>query len=89
MTSLPFTAPVKVEANGAIHTICTIRDAMDFLRQWPSERRGPLFSCAERSCNAAIAGQISVKQAQDCFASFAKLSGILVGSLPLSERSEA
>ncbi|MEO5325190.1 DUF982 domain-containing protein [Mesorhizobium sp. CC13] len=82
MTSLEFPAPVTVRANGAMHDIQTFRDAMAFLNQWPKNRRGPVFTCAERSCNAAIAGQMSVEQARQAFVSFARIAGVLIGPEP-------
>ncbi|RUM95235.1 DUF982 domain-containing protein [Pseudaminobacter arsenicus] len=78
MTSLKFPAPVTVRANGALHDIVTVQEAMAFLNQWPKNRRGPAFGCAERSCNAAIAGQLSAEQARQSLASFARIAGILV-----------
>lgn len=42
-----------------------------------------MFTCAERSCNAAIAGQISVEQARQAFISFARIAGVLISTEPL------
>ncbi|WP_245454712.1 MULTISPECIES: DUF982 domain-containing protein [unclassified Mesorhizobium] len=41
-----------------------MREALVFLNQWPKARRGPVFSCAVRSSNAAIAGQMTPEQAR-------------------------
>lgn len=66
------------ERNCAQHSIS--REAMEFLKRWPKGRRGPVFRCAERSCNAAIAGQMSVELARQSFTSFARIAGVLASS---------
>jgi hypothetical protein len=53
---------------------------MTFLRHWPTGRREPVVTCAERSCNAAIAGQMPVEQARQAFVSFARIAGVLIGA---------
>ncbi|WP_095204458.1 DUF982 domain-containing protein [Mesorhizobium carmichaelinearum] len=80
MTKLQFFVPVKVTVEDTIREINTVRDAIEFLRRWPKGRRGPVFSCAERSCNAAIAGQMTVDQARQSFVSFARIAGLLEDS---------
>ncbi|CAN7525575.1 MULTISPECIES: DUF982 domain-containing protein [Aminobacter] len=82
MAKLPFLAPVQVETNGAVHEIDSVQEAMMFLKHWPTGRRGPVFTCAERSCNAAIAGQMSVEQARQAFVSFARIAGVLISTEP-------
>lgn len=84
MAKLTFLAPVQVETNGGVHEIDSVQDAMTFLKHWPTGRRGPVFTCAERSCNAAIAGQMSVEQARQAFVSFARIAGVLISAEPLS-----
>ena len=70
-------APVRVTTDSQIHEIGTIREAVHFLRRWPSERRGPVYGCAMDSCEGALAGQLSIEQARQAFASFARIAGIL------------
>ena len=77
MTGLAFLVPVQVKINDAVHDINTVREALVFLNQWPKPRRGPVYSCAVRSCNAAIAGQMTTDQARQAFVGFARISGIL------------
>ena len=83
MATLTFLAPVQVGTNGAVHEIDSVQEAMIFLKHWPTGRRGPVFTCAERSCNAAIAGQMSVEQARQAFVSFARIAGVLISAEPL------
>ncbi|MET3597141.1 hypothetical protein ABID26_006565 [Mesorhizobium shonense] len=80
MTGLAFLAPVQVKTTNAIHDINSVREALVFLNQWPKVRRGPVYSCAVRSCNAAIAGQMTTEQARQAFVSFARIAGVLAKS---------
>ena len=80
MTSLAFRAPVQVKTSDVIHDINSVREALVFLNQWPRARRGPVYSCAVRSCNAAIAGQMTTDQARQAFVGFARIAGVLAKS---------
>jgi len=80
MTSLAFLAPVQVKTSDVVHDINTVREALVFLNQWPKARRGPVYSCAVRSCTAAIAGQMRTEQARQAFVSFARITGVLAKS---------
>ena len=77
MDDLSFFAPVCVKTRDSVRLIGSVRDALRFLYEWPQERRGPAFGCALKSAEAAIAGQLSVEQACQSFASFAGITGIL------------
>lgn len=90
MTSLAFLVPVQVKTNGVIHEINTVREALVFLNQWPKPRRGPVYSCAVRSCYAAIAGQMTTDQARKAFVGFARIARILAESdFPLPTDAKA
>ena len=78
MKNLPFMAPVLVKVDGTAQEVGSVADAFRFLRRWLAGRRGPVFGCAFNSCNAALSGQLSAEQARQAFASFARISGILV-----------
>ncbi|WP_246462511.1 DUF982 domain-containing protein [Mesorhizobium sangaii] len=45
------------------------------MAQGPS---GPVYSCAIRSCNAAIAGQMTTEQARQAFISFARIARVFL-----------
>jgi hypothetical protein len=77
MDDLSFFAPVCVKTGDSVQVIESVGDALRFLHEWPLERRGSAFRCAFRSAEAAIAGQLSVEQAQHAFARFAGVIGIL------------
>ena len=90
MMVLTFLAPVQVKTNDVIHDINSVREALVFLNQWPKARRGPVYSCAVRSCNAAIAGQMTTDQARQAFVGFARIAGVLAKSdfSPLAEADQ-
>ncbi|GLQ76494.1 hypothetical protein GCM10007881_00090 [Mesorhizobium huakuii] len=77
MKSLAFLVPVQIKTNDVIHHINSVREALVFLNQWPKSKRGPVYSCAVRGCNAAIAGHMTTDQARQAFVGFARISGIL------------
>ena len=80
MTSLAFLAPVQVETSNVRHDIGSVREALVHLNQWPKARRAPVYNCAVRSCNAAIAGQMTTEQVRQAFVSFAGIAGVLARS---------
>lgn len=77
MDRLNFSIPVSLLVSGTVQEISSVREATVFLRWWPSERRGPVYNCALRGCEAAFAGHLTPEQARQAFSSFARISGIL------------
>ena len=77
MEALQFFAPVSVRTEKIVQDIETVRDAAEFLRQWPQSRRGPVYDCAARACDAAIASRLTAEEARKAFYSFARITGIL------------
>jgi hypothetical protein len=69
--------PIIVRCGQSVEQITSLREAMRFLRHWPSDRQGPVFMCAERSCQAAAAGDMPLEQARQSFEGFASITGIL------------
>lgn len=59
----------------------TLGEMASFLDSWPAERRGPIFSTAQRSCRAAMEGHLPVEKARQCFVQFARLTNILVATV--------
>lgn len=74
--------PLTVRSGRIVQEIATLHDAVEFLRHWPRDRRGPVFLCAERSCHAAAAGDMPIEQALQSFASFARIVGIILQPTP-------
>jgi hypothetical protein len=72
-----FDVPVFVK-NGAhfIQEICSLDDALDFLEEWPRNRRGPIYETALRACHRAYSRDVPLDVARNAFIGFAKSAGI-------------
>jgi hypothetical protein len=93
MNRLQFFSPVRLSRGPGhpVEEIDTVADAMVFLRGWPVGRRGPVYRCALNCCAAAMAAQMSAEEARKSFASFGRITGLLVDAGPspvLAERLE-
>jgi len=59
---------------------CEIEDleqALQFLRDWPANRRGPVYGAAYNACSAARDGYLGIEEARKSLAGFARITGIL------------
>ncbi len=59
---------------------CEIEDleqALQFLRYWPANRRGPVYVAAYNACCAARDGYLGVEEARKSLSGFARITGIL------------
>ena len=73
-----FSSPLQlVSPAGEIVEIEGVRDALRFLDAWPSGRRGPVYQCAARGCQAALEGHLTVEEARSAVANFAHITGIV------------
>jgi uncharacterized protein DUF982 len=77
MEKMQFHVPLRLHVDGETHEIVSVREALTFLDAWPSSRRGPVFTCASNSCQAALGGMMRVDDARKAFESFARITGIL------------
>jgi hypothetical protein len=73
-----FDEPVFV-ADGKllVREIACIEDALDFMLDWPEERRGTIFETARRACSAAFDRRYPVAAARKAFSSWAKSANVL------------
>lgn len=58
---------------------CEIEDleqALQFLREWPVNRRGPVYDAANNACSAARDGYLGVEEARKSLSGFARIMGI-------------
>lgn len=78
MDAMSFRVPVRLRVEGALVEIETLREAVAFLDEWPVGRRGPVFTCAQKGCEAALTGAMKLDHARAAFESFARITGILV-----------
>jgi hypothetical protein len=79
MRKMPFFAPVCVsspdERSG--NDIEDLEQALHFLRDWPADRRGPVYQAAYNACTAAREGYLTVEEARKSLSGFARITGIL------------
>jgi hypothetical protein len=87
MRKMPFFAPVCVSspddaAGKDPNDIADIEQALQFLRRWPPDRRGPVYQAAYNACTAAREGYLTVEEARKSFSGFARITGILRNDVP-------
>ena len=79
MRKMPFFSPVCVsspdERSG--NDIEDLEQALQFLRDWPADRRGPVYQAAYNACTAAREGYLTVEEARKSLSGFARITGIL------------
>ncbi len=81
MNATAFSSPIFVK-NGAymVQEIADLGDAIDFLEEWPEDRRNLIHETALRACYQAHGGLKPISVARDAFLGFAKRAGILEDS---------
>jgi len=73
MESGTFKQPIFVREEGfARRKIECVMDAIEFLEEWPVERRGLLHAAACETCYSAYDGRKSVEAAHKSFAAWAR-----------------
>jgi Protein of unknown function (DUF982) len=79
MDAALFRVPVRLHVEGATFEVGSLSDALTFLREWPVSRRGPVYQCALKGCEAALHGGMALEDARKALESFARITGILAG----------
>jgi hypothetical protein len=84
MEKMPFFVPVCVSrADGLTgQDIENLEQALQFLRDWPADRRGPVYQAAYNACTAAREGYLTVEEARKSLSGFARITGILRSEEP-------
>ena len=79
MNDRMFNSPVFVKnGNSLIQEIACLEDALEFLYEWPENRRGPIYDTALRACQLAFEKRDYPRSAaREAFAGFAKSANIL------------
>lgn len=79
MQKMPFFTPVCVSSTHetAGNDIEDLEQALQFLRSWPADRRGPVYQAAYNACTAAREGYLTVEEARKSLSGFARITGIL------------
>ncbi|MGS1096172.1 DUF982 domain-containing protein [Aquamicrobium terrae] len=78
MSTRTFDSPVFVK-NGdrLVQEIACLEDALEFLYDWPRNRRGPIHATALRACQKAFETDYPLSAARSAFVGFAKSCRIL------------
>ncbi|TIP69208.1 MAG: DUF982 domain-containing protein, partial [Mesorhizobium sp.] len=85
MDRLQFFTPVRISLGqeSPAEEVDSVADAMEFLRRWPTGRRGPVYQCAVNCCSAALAGRMSAEEARKAFTGFARITRLLEDDMAL------
>lgn len=91
MNDRMFDSPVFVKrGNSLIEEIACVEDALEYLYEWPKNRRGPIFQTALRACQRAFDSDYPLRAARDTFCGFAKAAKVLEDiSAPLPRMASA
>ncbi|PDQ21726.1 hypothetical protein CN311_07630 [Mesorhizobium sanjuanii] len=78
MNDRMFDTPVFVnDGNSLIKEIACLEDALEFLYEWPRNRRGVIYDTALRACQRAFDSNYPLSAARQAFAGFARSVQIL------------
>ncbi|RRH88739.1 DUF982 domain-containing protein [Mesorhizobium tamadayense] len=78
MNSETFSSPLFVRhAAYIVQEIASLADAVDFLNEWPPDRRDLVHEAALKACYDAYDGRKPVSAARNAFFGFAKRAAIL------------
>ncbi|UVK35650.1 DUF982 domain-containing protein (plasmid) [Mesorhizobium sp. AR10] len=78
MSPEAFSSPVFVKrATYIVQEIASLADAIDFLNEWPEDRRDVIHEAALRTCYDAYDGRKPGSAARNAFFGFAKRAAIL------------
>ncbi|GLS37971.1 hypothetical protein GCM10010869_35650 [Mesorhizobium tianshanense] len=85
MDRLQFFTPVRIShgQKNPAEEIDSVAEAMEFLRKWPTGRRGPVYQCAVNCCSAALTGRMSAEEARKAFTGFARITRLLDDDMAL------
>lgn len=77
MNDRMFDSPVFVRSGDSlIQEITCLEDALEFLYDWPKNRRGPIYDTALRACQRAFDSNYPLSAARQAFHGFAKAARI-------------
>jgi hypothetical protein len=73
-----FHSPVALTVGlGFKREVTSLAEMHDFLTNWTTSRRGPLFRNAVKACDLAVPGYVTIEQARRALVEFAQAAGIL------------
>ena len=79
MEKMRFFVPVCLAPGNSepMQEIEDVEQALKFLRNWPADRRGPVYQTALNGCTAAKEGYLTAEEARKALSGFARITGIL------------
>lgn len=85
---LLFNQPIFLDRGRYVQEIATLEDALDFLEEWPENKRDLAYETVASACLKAYAGVFPQNAAEAAFRKFARRNGILTSGdlLPLLSR---
>ncbi|WP_421912210.1 DUF982 domain-containing protein [Mesorhizobium sp.] len=73
-----FHSPVAITVGlGFKREIASLTEMHDFLTEWSTARRGPLYQNAVKACDLAVPGYLTIEQARRALVAFAEAAGVL------------
>lgn len=72
-----FDTPIFVDRKFFFEEICSVEDVVDFLENWPEDRRDFAFEALERACQEAMVGKFPIDALAENFRKFIKKAGLL------------
>ncbi|ASW09688.1 DUF982 domain-containing protein [Rhizobium sp. 11515TR] len=89
MTSHVFDRPLFVRRKHFIQEICCLDDIVDFLEEWPEEKRGAAHVVMLRACRDAVVGQFPLSAVRKNFERFLKKNDMLasIEEFPFRQQS--
>jgi hypothetical protein len=73
MNDRMFDSPVFVQSrNSLTQEIASLEDALEFLYEWPKDRRGIIYQTALRACQRAFDSGYPLSAAREAFCGFAR-----------------
>ena len=77
MNDRMFDNPVFVKSGSSlVQEIACLEDALEFLYEWPKNRRGPIYDTALRACQRAFDSSYPLTAAREAFCGFARSAKI-------------
>jgi hypothetical protein len=78
MNNRSFAKPVYLwDRTHLVRQLSCVEDALDFLEEWPEEKRDIIYETALRACTKAYDGLVPAKVARDAMLGFGTKKGIL------------
>ncbi|MGX5844873.1 DUF982 domain-containing protein [Mesorhizobium sp. ArgA1] len=79
MNAETFSSSIFVKrATYMVQEIADLKDAIEFLEQWPEDRRDPIHETALRACYEAHVRRKPVSAARNAFLGFSQRAGIFL-----------